>query len=178
MKITMIGTGYVGLVTGTCLAGLGNDVICVDIDENKINKLNDDIIPIITYMEFELKSIFYKYKNKLISVLDYKLIKKINNITLLRLQSIEGKDNLTIEKFLTSNSPMIRYRINSSQKKLFQDEKDGNLYKENLIKEMGSLNKLNITYFLSNSNILKSLNSNSNRTFFDLEKPNKGSQNE
>lgn len=46
MKITMIGTGYVGLVTGTCLAGLGNDVICVDIDENKINKLNDDIIPI------------------------------------------------------------------------------------------------------------------------------------
>lgn len=46
MKITMIGTGYVGLVTGTCLAGLGNDVICVDIDENKINKLNDGIIPI------------------------------------------------------------------------------------------------------------------------------------
>lgn len=46
MKITMIGTGYVGLVTGTCLAGLGNDVICVDIDDNKIKKLNSGIIPI------------------------------------------------------------------------------------------------------------------------------------
>jgi UDPglucose 6-dehydrogenase len=33
MNITVVGTGYVGLVTGTCLAEIGNDVICVDIDE-------------------------------------------------------------------------------------------------------------------------------------------------
>lgn len=46
MKITMIGTGYVGLVTGTCLAGLGNNVICVDINQDKINKLNNGIVPI------------------------------------------------------------------------------------------------------------------------------------
>jgi len=46
MKITVIGTGYVGLVAGTCLANLGNDVICLDVDEEKINKLNNDIIPI------------------------------------------------------------------------------------------------------------------------------------
>ncbi|WP_456453025.1 hypothetical protein, partial [Hydrogenimonas sp.] len=39
MKISMVGTGYVGLVTGTCFAEMGNDVICVDIDESKIEKL-------------------------------------------------------------------------------------------------------------------------------------------
>lgn len=46
MKIAMFGTGYVGLVTGTCLANLGNDVICVDIDEPKIEALNKGMIPI------------------------------------------------------------------------------------------------------------------------------------
>ena len=40
MKITVVGTGYVGLVTGTCFAETGNDVTCVDIDINKINKLS------------------------------------------------------------------------------------------------------------------------------------------
>lgn len=46
MKIAVVGSGYVGLVTGACFAELGNDVICVDIDEDKINKLNNGIIPI------------------------------------------------------------------------------------------------------------------------------------
>lgn len=46
MKISCIGCGYVGLVAGTCLADMGNEVICVDIDKGKINKLNKGIIPI------------------------------------------------------------------------------------------------------------------------------------
>lgn len=46
MKICVIGTGYVGLVDGACFAETGNDVICVDIDKEKIDKLNNDIIPI------------------------------------------------------------------------------------------------------------------------------------
>ena len=46
MKITVFGSGYVGLVTGTCLAEVGNDVICMDIDETKIEKLKQGIIPI------------------------------------------------------------------------------------------------------------------------------------
>ena len=46
MKLCMIGTGYVGLVSGVCFSDLGNDVVCVDKDENKINKLKKGIIPI------------------------------------------------------------------------------------------------------------------------------------
>lgn len=46
MNITVIGTGYVGLVSGLCLASLGHKVTCVDKDENKIAKLKQDIIPI------------------------------------------------------------------------------------------------------------------------------------
>ena len=46
MKITMIGTGYVGLVTGTCLAEFGHHVVCVDKIEEKINRLKDGQIPI------------------------------------------------------------------------------------------------------------------------------------
>lgn len=46
MKITVVGTGYVGLVTGTCLSETGNTVTCVDIDENKVGRLKDGKMPI------------------------------------------------------------------------------------------------------------------------------------
>lgn len=45
-NIVVIGTGYVGLVTGTCFAETGNKVVCVDIDENKVQKLKQGIVPI------------------------------------------------------------------------------------------------------------------------------------
>ena len=57
MKITCIGVGYVGLVTGACLANLGHEVICADIDENKINQLNSVKIP---FYEPGLKEIVKK----------------------------------------------------------------------------------------------------------------------
>ncbi|MGB8714376.1 MAG: UDP-glucose/GDP-mannose dehydrogenase family protein, partial [Onishia taeanensis] len=46
MKITIFGTGYVGLVTGTCLADVGHDVMCMDVDADKIARLHDGEIPI------------------------------------------------------------------------------------------------------------------------------------
>lgn len=46
MNIAVVGTGYVGLVTGTCLAETGNNVICVDIDEKKVEKMKNGIVPI------------------------------------------------------------------------------------------------------------------------------------
>ena len=46
MKVTVIGTGYVGLVTGTCLADLGNEVMCFDINQDKVAQLNAGHSPI------------------------------------------------------------------------------------------------------------------------------------
>ena len=48
MKIAVIGTGYVGLVTGTCFADCGNEVTCVDKDARKIDALRRGDIPILT----------------------------------------------------------------------------------------------------------------------------------
>ncbi|MFM8444962.1 MAG: UDP-glucose dehydrogenase family protein [Methylococcus sp.] len=46
MKVTIFGSGYVGLVTGACLAEVGNEVVCVDIDQGKIDRLNQGEVPI------------------------------------------------------------------------------------------------------------------------------------
>lgn len=61
MKIAVIGTGYVGLVTGTCFAETGNQVICVDIDEKKVAKMKNGVIPIY---EPGLEELFLRNSNE------------------------------------------------------------------------------------------------------------------
>lgn len=57
MHIAVVGTGYVGLVTGTCLAETGNTVICVDIDEAKVQAMQAGQVPIY---EPNLETLFHR----------------------------------------------------------------------------------------------------------------------
>ena len=80
MKLCMIGTGYVGLVSGVCFADLGNDVICVDKDDAKINKLKKGIIPIYEPGLEELVKKNYKSKKLSFTTNISEAIKKANII--------------------------------------------------------------------------------------------------
>ncbi len=76
MKLCMIGTGYVGLVSGVCFSDLGNDVICVDKDKNKIDLLEKGKIPIFEPGLSEL--VIKNFKNKRLTF-STNLKKSINN---------------------------------------------------------------------------------------------------
>ncbi len=67
MRLSIIGTGYVGLVTGACFAKLGHNVICVDIDPDKVQKINKSISPIY---EQGLTSLLATYKNNITATND------------------------------------------------------------------------------------------------------------
>ena len=74
MNISIIGTGYVGLVTGTCFAKLGNNVICVDVDKKKIEMINKGLS---TIYEKDFDKILSQYKDRIKATNDYQ--SAINN---------------------------------------------------------------------------------------------------
>jgi len=91
MKITVVGTGYVGLVTGTCLAETGNDVLCIDIDENKIKIMQQGKVPIYEphldlLFERNIKAGRLKFSTSLDEGLDH------GNIIMLALPTPEDED--------------------------------------------------------------------------------------
>ncbi len=78
MKISIIGAGYVGLVTGVCFADKGHEVICVDVDSEKVDKINKGIAPI---HEEDLSEMLKRNKERLTATTDYKVALSQSNIT-------------------------------------------------------------------------------------------------
>ena len=90
-KITVVGTGYVGLVTGTCFAETGNDVLCVDIDVNKVEMMRQGKVPIYepnldTYFERNISAGRLNFTTSLEEGVDH------GNIIFLALPTPPGED--------------------------------------------------------------------------------------
>jgi|YNPNPStandDraft_1061719.scaffolds.fasta_scaffold02069_9 UDPglucose 6-dehydrogenase len=89
MKISIIGTGYVGLVTGVCLAKLGNQVIFIDLDENKIKKIKKSRSPIY---EEGLEELLKKHKKNITATTKYKQAIKETTVTIICVGTPPKKD--------------------------------------------------------------------------------------
>ena len=99
MKIAVIGTGYVGLVTGTCLAETGNDVLCIDIDENKVKQMQEGQVPIYephldVLFERNIKANRLKFSTSLAEGLEH------GDIIFLALPTPEGEDGSADLKYI------------------------------------------------------------------------------
>lgn len=97
MKIVVAGTGYVGLVTAVCLAEIGHQIICVDVDENKIKTLNDGVSPIF---EPDLEELMLKNKEKLTYTLDAKNAYKNAEVIFIGVGTPEKKDGSANLKYV------------------------------------------------------------------------------
>jgi UDPglucose 6-dehydrogenase len=104
MNIAVVGTGYVGLVTGTCFAENGNHVTCVDIDANKVEKMKNGIIPIY---EPHLDVLFERNikQNRLVFTTNLEEAIKDATIIFLALPTPPGEDVLLSKNYPTLLGP-------------------------------------------------------------------------
>jgi UDPglucose 6-dehydrogenase len=111
MRITMVGTGYVGLTTGACLANLGNDVVCLDIDENKISMLNKGEMPIY---EPSLKELVLRNveEGRLRFTTDSKYAIESSDIIFIAVGTPEGEDGSADLKYVLAVSEAIGKYMN------------------------------------------------------------------
>jgi len=97
MNITITGTGYVGLVTGVCLAEVGHNVTCIDIDHIRIKKLQDNIIPIF---EPGLEELFLKNRERLWFTTDFKAAYSHSDVVFICVGTPEKKDGSANLKYV------------------------------------------------------------------------------
>jgi UDPglucose 6-dehydrogenase len=93
MNISIIGTGYVGLVTGVCLAKFNHNVICLDIDQEKVNQINNSISPIY---EEQLNELLVENKERIYATSSYEKAIKNSDITFICVGT-PSKDNGEID---------------------------------------------------------------------------------
>lgn len=109
LNIGVIGTGYVGLVTGTCLSDLGRNVICCDIDTKKIEDLNNNIIPIY---EPGLAELIENNKSRLIFTTDIKRTIEQSDIIFIAVGTPMGEDGSADLQYVLSVASSIGKYIN------------------------------------------------------------------
>lgn len=110
MKITIVGTGYVGLTTGVCLANKGHEIICVDIDENKIEKLNYGKEVIYEPGMKELLEEAIK-NNKITFTTNYKEAYSKSNVIMVCVPTPENEDGSTNLTYLNTAIKQIMENI-------------------------------------------------------------------
>lgn len=108
MKIAVAGTGYVGLVTGVCLAEIGHNVTCVDIDENKVELMRKGKSPIY---EAGLEELMIKNKERLTYTTDYRYAYKDAEVIFIGVGTPEKKDGSANLKFVYEVSKQIAESI-------------------------------------------------------------------
>jgi UDPglucose 6-dehydrogenase len=121
MKIAVVGTGYVGLVTGTCFAETGNEVICVDIDVNKVNKLKNGEI---TIYEPGLEKLFLRNQKEGRLHFTTNLAEAVNDalLVLLALPTPPGEDGSADLKYILGVAADLGKLIKAGDYKVIVDK--------------------------------------------------------
>ncbi|MCD6468133.1 MAG: UDP-glucose/GDP-mannose dehydrogenase family protein [Thermoplasmata archaeon] len=113
MNISIIGTGYVGLVTGVCFAKLGNNIICVDVDKKKIEMINKGVPPIY---EEGLEQLLVENKNRIHATKDYEHAIQNTDVTFICVGTPSKEDGSIDLKFVKKAAEEIGKQLKNKDK--------------------------------------------------------------